>query len=76
MSLATQGMYSKKQFFCRSHFTPNKSKQAEAKKTAASLAVEDLRVAIVKGNITAIQKYLDDGKMRLLLSFVQCFLLV
>ncbi|KAL9973262.1 hypothetical protein ACROYT_G019691 [Oculina patagonica] len=45
----------------RSHLTPNKSKQAEAKKAAASLAVEDLRVAVVKGNTTAIQKYLDDG---------------
>lgn len=56
--------------------TPNKSKQAETKKAAASLAVEDLRVAVVKGNITAVQKYLDDGKMELLLSFKQMFLLV
>ena len=54
--------------FCRSHLTPNKTKQAEAKKNAASLAVEDLRVAVVKGNTSAIQKYLDDGKIQILLS--------
>ncbi|KAJ7363278.1 hypothetical protein OS493_011561 [Desmophyllum pertusum] len=33
----------------RSNFAPNKSQQAEAKKAASSLAVEDLRVAVVKG---------------------------
>ena len=48
--------------FCRSNFTPNKSKQAEARKASLSLAVDDLRIAIQKGNIAAVQKYLDDGK--------------
>ena len=48
--------------FYRSNFTPNKSKQVEARKASLSLAVDDLRIAIQKGNIAAIQKYLDDGK--------------
>ena len=48
--------------FCRGNFTPNKSKQVEARKASLSLAVDDLRIAIQKGNIAAVQKYLDDGK--------------
>ena len=48
--------------FCRSNFSPNKSMQAEARKAALSLAVDDLRVAILKGNVTAVEKYLDNGK--------------
>lgn len=39
----------------------NKSKQEDARKAALSLAVDDLRVAIQKGNIDAVKKYLDDG---------------
>lgn len=45
----------------RSNFSPNKSMQAEARKAALSLAVDDLRVAILKGNVTAVEKYLDNG---------------
>ena len=40
-------------------------KEAEAKKAAALLAVEDLRVAVVRGNTAAVQKYLDNGEMQL-----------
>ena len=39
-------------------------KEADAKK-ATALAVEDLRVAVVRGNIAAVQKYLDNGEMQL-----------
>ena len=46
----------------RSNFSPNKSTQAETRKASLSLAVDDLRVAVEKGNITAVQKYLDDGE--------------
>jgi len=46
-------------FFCRSNLVQNK-----AKKTATLLAVEDLRVAVIKGNVAAIEKYLQDGKMK------------
>lgn len=45
----------------RSNFSSNNSKEAEAKKAAAMLAVEDLRVAVVRANSTAVEKYLDDG---------------
>ena len=41
-------------------------KEADAKK-ATALAVEDLRVAVVRGNIAAVQKYLDNGEMQLCL---------
>ena len=50
-------------FFSRSNFSPNKSKQAEARKASLSMAVDDLRVAIQKENIATVQKYLDDGKV-------------
>ena len=46
----------------RSNFSPNKSTQAETRKASLSLAVDDLRVAVEKGNIAAVQKYLDDGE--------------
>ncbi|RMX46506.1 hypothetical protein pdam_00023278, partial [Pocillopora damicornis] len=44
-----------------SNFSSNNLKEAEAKKAAALLAVEDLRVAVVRGNTAAVQKYLDNG---------------
>ena len=51
--------------FNRANVPPsNKSKQEDARKAALSLAVDDLRVAIQKGNIDAVKKYLDDGKGR------------
>lgn len=51
-------------FFFRGNFIPSNgsNKQADTRKAALSLAVDDLRVAIQKGNISAVQKYLDDGK--------------
>lgn len=45
----------------RSNFSSNNLKEGEAKKAAALLAVEDLRVAVVRGNTAAVQKYLDNG---------------
>ena len=56
---------------CRSNFSPSKSKQAEARKASLSLAVDDLRVAIQKGNIAAVQKYLDDGEFILALKKIK-----
>lgn len=52
-------------YFFRSNFSSNNLKEAEAKKAAALLAVEDLRVAVVRGNTAAVQKYLDNGEMQL-----------
>ena len=52
-------------YFFRSNFSSNNLKEAEAKKAAALLAVEDLRVAVVRGNAAAVQKYLDNGEMQL-----------
>ena len=46
-------------FSCRSNLAQNKEKKA-----ATLLAVEDLRVAVLKGNVAAIEKYLQDGKMK------------
>ena len=46
----------------RSNFSPNKFTQVETRKASLSLAVDDLRVAVEKGNIAAVQKYLDDGE--------------
>ena len=53
-------------FFFRGNFIPSNgsNKQADTRKAALLLAVDDLRVAIQKGNIAAVQKYLDDGKNR------------
>lgn len=47
----------------RGNFIPSNgsNKQADTRKAALSLAVDDLRVAIQKGNIAAVQKYLDEG---------------
>ena len=52
-------------YFFRRNFSSNNLKEAEAKKAAALLAVEDLRVAVVRGNTAAVQKYLDNGEMQL-----------
>ena len=52
-------------YFFRSNFSSNNLNEAEAKKAAALLAVEDLRVAVVRGNTAAVQKYLDNGEMQL-----------
>ena len=52
-------------YFFRRNFSSNNLKEAEAKKAAALLAVEDLRVAVVRGNAAAVQKYLDNGEMQL-----------
>ena len=46
----------------RSNFSPNQSTQVETRKASLSLAVDDLRVAVEKGNVAAVQKYLDDGE--------------
>jgi len=53
---------------CRSNLVQNK-----AKKAATFLAAEDLRVAVIKGNVAAIEKYLQDGEMKSSLSFLQRF---
>ena len=52
-------------YFFRRNFSSNNLKEAEAKKAATLLAVEDLRVAVVRGNAAAVQKYLDNGEMQL-----------
>lgn len=45
----------------RSNFSPNNSKETEARKASLSLAVDDLRIAIQKGNLAAVQKFFDNG---------------
>ena len=58
-------MNDKSVIFCRNNFLHSKTKQAERRKVQAPLVVDDFRVAVVKGNVTAVQKFLDNGKFKM-----------